>query len=445
MHPAMMPSKRSYSDMQRANGRYAAMAANNAIMQVKLPYRGRAASPGLRMCFTQPQANGMPAVDCQLPAMPNDQANGEDVDPRANAVGYEQYHHMPDLSYHLSAPLNQANNENVGPRATVVTGSFRPFTPASGYRSCPALPTTDSAYYSQREQHYGSQRASLPLISSYGHGPGPVLIGYPQQPIGPNYPQQQYFTAPPQIGPDHPQRQHFNDAQQSLTNHNQLRSGLYSAQPANSGPVQVQQQLPAHANLESFSGEGLDERLHTRMPLETVAKGKQLQPVESVPNQRRVPLQELSASQYPGFAQYPNAPDKHALPDEWIADDAGSSDPFDDYNNAADFETRMRRDFPAMYPVHVKGEAAPVNAFEQKLLNEKFLRPKKFEGGVRVDPYKWFDPKDGVHKMRFYNTLPDPTAIGVPVATVRGLERYLQFWVLPTSYFGGVTKGVMKQ
>jgi hypothetical protein len=427
MHPVMMPSKRSYSDMQRDNGRYAAMAANNAIMQTKLPYRGRAASPGLRMCF---QPNGMP----------NDQANGENVDPRVN----EQGHLMPELSYQLSVPLNQTNNENVDPRA-VITGSFRPLTPATGHQSLPALPMNDEGYYSQREQCYDSQRASLPLISGYGHGPGPVLIEYSQQPIGSDYPQQQRFSAPPQVGPGHPNAQYFNAAQHNLTNYNQLRSGLYSAQPANSVAVQVQQQPLAHSNLESFSGEGMDERHHTRMPLETVFKGKQLQPIESVPNQRRVPLQQLSASQYPGYVQYPDAPDKHVLPDNWVADNAGSSDPFDDYNNAPDFETRMRRDFPALYPMHVKGEAVPVNAFEQKLFNEKYLRPKKFEGGVRVDPYKWFDPKDGVHKVKFYNTLPDPKAIGVPIAMVRNLERYLQYWVLPTSHFGGVTKGIMKQ
>ena len=107
----------------------------------------------------------------------------------------------------------------------------------------------------------------------------------------------------------------------------------------------------------------------------------------------------------------------------------------------------MTRDGPQIPPMPVVSESTG-SSIEQSLLQIKFLNPTSFSGSygpAHEKMIKYFDAKKPNEKYQFLTTLPDPVAIGASVETVRKLEQFLQFHVLPKTYFSGVTKAVMKE
>jgi hypothetical protein len=110
-------------------------------------------------------------------------------------------------------------------------------------------------------------------------------------------------------------------------------------------------------------------------------------------------------------------------------------------------EVSMTRDTPKMAPIPLKSESAPFEFLEQRLLQIKYLNPTSFSGSygpAHVDN-KYFDKKKPNEKYQFFTTLPDPVAIGANIETIHHLEQFVQFYVLPKTYFSGVTKAVMKE
>jgi hypothetical protein len=97
---------------------------------------------------------------------------------------------------------------------------------------------------------------------------------------------------------------------------------------------------------------------------------------------------------------------------------------------------------------HVASESAGPNFLEPRLLKTKDLDPASSSGSnglAQARANKYFDAKKPNEKYQFLTTLPNPIAIGASIETVRKLEQFVQFYVLPKTYFRGVTKAVMKE